>query len=81
MLKCTQQRKTSSKAKNGLFRKCVGSGFIFRTHRSYIVNTDQIDAIESFGGKLSWIYLKNGVKAKLSLAKKELFKSRIEMDI
>ena len=49
----------------------------FRTHRSYIVKLKEVAYIEQFGPRTSWVYLKNGKKAKLSQVRKQLFNSKL----
>ena len=50
----------------------------FRTHRSFIVPFQAVDHLDQFGPRQTWIFLKNGMKAKLSQVRKGLFLSKME---
>jgi len=49
----------------------------FRTHRSYIVNLNQVEAIENVDKHISLVVLKNGEKVKLTNNRKPYFKEKM----
>lgn len=51
----------------------------FRTHRSYIVHLNQVEALEQFGPRAIYIHLKNGMKVKLSQVRKQLFQNKLNL--
>ncbi len=58
--------------------KVLDPNLFFRTHRSFIVNIDQVTAIKNVDKHTSLIVLKNSYKAKLSNSRKSEFKKKME---
>ena len=75
----THQKKYLIRQSMDYLEEILDPGTFFRTHRSYIINIEEVTSTEQFGSRVTWVYLRNGMKVKLSQVRKQLFLNKLNL--